>query len=82
MRDYFVDTEFLLQRVWLDYQCDRYHGRGIVFWKPREGFHMEVFLDPSVKSRTGSFPVGELKIVHGSSIRMSWGRTSEPSRLE
>lgn len=45
MKDYFKETEFVLDKLQFDYLGGRYRGRGVMTWKPEQGFHIEAPLD-------------------------------------
>jgi hypothetical protein len=45
VKNYFKEAEFILDSLYFHYHGSRYQGRGIMTWKPDEGFHLEAFLD-------------------------------------
>jgi hypothetical protein len=45
MKDYFKETEFIIKLLYFHHNGNRYQGRGIMTWKPDQGFHLEAFLD-------------------------------------
>lgn len=72
MKDYFKETEFVLDKLQFDYLGGRYRGRGIMTWKPEQGFHIEAPLDlqdiPQPRDEFGR--VGVLRKSDRSSIHM------------
>jgi hypothetical protein len=50
MKDYFEEAKFILKFLYFYHHGNRYQGRGIMTWKPDEGFHLEAFLDDKGKS--------------------------------
>ncbi len=67
MKDYFKQTEFVLNLLYFYYDGNRYQGRGIMTWKPDKGFHIEAFLDGQGKpilridlGKTGIIPKSDI----------------------
>ena len=50
MENYFQETKFILELLYFHYEVSRYQGRGVMTWHPDEGFHLEAFLDNTVKT--------------------------------
>lgn len=50
MENYFQETKFILELLYFHYEGSRYQGRGVMTWHPDEGFHLEAFLDNTVKT--------------------------------
>jgi hypothetical protein len=61
MKDYFKATEFILDFLYFYYLGNRYQGRGIMTWKPEEGFQLEAFLDGKGK-QFEKIEIGKVKI--------------------
>jgi hypothetical protein len=40
MRDYFNKREYFIDRIWFQHDQNCYHGSGIMYWDPNEGFHI------------------------------------------
>jgi hypothetical protein len=63
MIDYFKKTEYVLERLCFDYLGSRYQGRGIMFWKPDEGFHIEAFLEKPTTPPPETIEFGKVGII-------------------
>jgi hypothetical protein len=50
MKNYFKDTEFILDSLYFYCHGNRYYGKGIMTWKSNDGFHLEAFLDGQSKT--------------------------------
>lgn len=73
MKDYFKETEFVLDKLQFDYLGRRYRGRGIMTWKPCSGFHIEAPLDLQGMPQPGDIEFGKVRVIRKndlSSIRM------------
>lgn len=74
MKDYFKETEFVLDRLQFDYLGGRYRGRGIMTWKPEQGFHIEAPLDLQDMPHSEDVEFGRVGVIrksHQSSIHMA-----------
>jgi hypothetical protein len=69
---YFDETERVLEKVWLHYAGARYEGRGIMRWKPDEGFHIDAFLDRHGPPLSGSIELGKTGVAQKSDARLIW----------
>ena len=64
MRGYSEEATFELEKVWFPCADGQYSGRGVMTWKPTEGFHIEAFVkrhgpplaSPLSLGRTGLIP--------------------------
>lgn len=67
---YLQETEYVLSRIWFDYLGGHYEGRGIMNWKPEQGFHLEAFIER--ESETCPLPelieIGKVGIIHKDDI--------------
>lgn len=86
MKDYFRETEFVLDKLQFDYLGGRYQGRGIMTWKPEQGFHIEAPLDLQNMPRPRDVEFGRVGVIRKSdrsSIRIflskSYSRAIAPS---
>lgn len=72
MRNYKESTEYVLRRVWFEYQGARYEGRGVLTWDPEKGFHLEAPVEPKGGVARHSYVdyVGVHRPEHHRSIRM------------
>jgi hypothetical protein len=73
MKDYFKEAEFVLDDLKFDYLGGRYRGRGIMTWKPEQGFHIEAPLNLQDMPKLKEVHFGKVRIIRKSdtsSIRM------------
>lgn len=78
VRDYLRETEYALDRIYFDYLGGRYQGRGIMRWKPDDGFRIEAFLERHGASLPRRVEFGKVRITNKSdvrSIRMRLGQS-------
>ena len=65
MFNYFEENEYSLDKIWFDYLGVRFKGRGLLTWNPKDGFHLEAFLEnkrdlsPTMKGFGGIFIIPE-----------------------
>lgn len=75
MRTYFKKTDYKLEKIWFDYLGIRHTGKGVLHWKPDEGFHLEAMVE-----RSGPLPdriefgrAGPVSSQHMTQIKMKTG---------
>jgi len=66
--DYFKKTDYVLEQLCFDYLGSRYQGRGIMTWKPDEGFHIEAFLEKPSVAPPKTIEFGKVGIIRQSNI--------------
>jgi hypothetical protein len=72
MRNYDEPAEYVLRRVWFEYQGTRYEGRGVLTWDPANGYHLEAPVEPIGGPARHSYVdyVGVFRPKHHRPIRM------------
>jgi hypothetical protein len=73
MKDYFQEYEYILNDLQFDYLGRRYRGRGVMTWKPQQGFHIEAPLNLQKNTLLEEIEFGKIRPIRKSdksSIRM------------
>jgi hypothetical protein len=63
MFEYQKEQDLVLRKVWLDYLGGRYSGRGILRWKPGDGFHLDAFMSRQGAPESSSIELGRTRVI-------------------